>query len=43
MVEVTVRMYLYRWRPVEWCHAHPGLPPYSLHALDVSVPVRVRL
>lgn len=35
MLDITARMYLYRWRPVEWCRAHPSLPSFTLHALEV--------
>lgn len=36
MLDNTARMYLYRWRPVDWCRAHPTLPSYTLHALQVG-------
>lgn len=36
MVEVSARMYLYRWRPADWCAAHPDLPSFTLHALQVG-------
>lgn len=35
MLDITARMYLYRWRPVEWCRAHPARSPYTLHVLQV--------
>lgn len=25
------------WRPVEWCRAHPSLPSFTLHALEVRL------
>jgi len=28
------RSYLYRWRPADWCRAHPTQPSFSLHALE---------
>ncbi|KAL4858599.1 G protein-activated inward rectifier potassium channel 4 [Chlorella vulgaris] len=34
MVEVGARIYLYRWRPVEWCAANPSHPPFTLHTLQ---------
>ncbi|KAL4429159.1 hypothetical protein ABPG77_010138, partial [Micractinium sp. CCAP 211/92] len=34
MLEVTARIYLYRWRPADWCREHPHLPPFELRQLD---------
>jgi hypothetical protein len=34
MLDITARIYLYRWRPVEWCRAHPTLPSFTLHTLE---------
>ncbi|KAL4443440.1 hypothetical protein ABPG75_011177 [Micractinium tetrahymenae] len=34
MLEVTARIFLYRWRPAEWCREHPDRPPFQLRQLD---------
>ena len=40
MLDATARMYLYRWRSLDWCTAHPHSPPLTFHQLQVRVCAR---